>query len=191
MGVSSGIQPAHSPDQKLPTISISLIPKLEVALGLVAEIPPTKLNFGEAIGESLVGENLQFRFDQTGTRQLSAIDRLRPEWAFSAADIPTLRFDGQASEIATFHDVFLKTLPSLFTYGPQWSGIAATFRDYLERLQLRSLHDTVSGRLQYIAQSQAGYRGSILMLEATAVLELIANDLFSSDTLRQPSGAGS
>lgn len=181
---------AQTPDQKLPKISISDMPKLEVGLGLVAAVPPTDLSLGGAIGESLVGENVQFQFDRVGTQALTAIDRLRPEWTFAAADVQSLRFDPQASEIAAFHEAFLKALPSLVSYGPQWSGIAASFRDSLGKLQLRDIHDYVSGRLEYIAQSQNGFRGSILMLEATAVLELTSNNLFSPDgPTRGPAGA--
>jgi hypothetical protein len=170
---------ARATDQKLPRISVSDVQKLEVGLGLVAEVPPSDLDLSGAIGESLVGENLQFRFDQAGTRDLSSTDRLRPEWTFAAAEVRSLRFNENESEIAAFHTVFLNGLPSLVSYGPQWAGIGASFRATLGSLELGTLHAYVSGRLQYLAQSQGGFRGSMLMLEATAVLELTANSLFA------------
>ncbi|MEP6620003.1 MAG: cell division protein FtsA [bacterium] len=173
MAVSAG-----TPDHPLPQIRISDSPKLEVALGLVAQAS-ADLHLAGAVGESLVGENLSVHFSQGGAQTLTSVDRLRPDWSFAAADVPSLRFSETNSEISAFHKAFLADLPSLVSYGAQWGEIASTYRDLLGKLKLRELHAYVSSRLQYLAQLGGGYRGSILMLEATAVLEMTATELFA------------
>jgi hypothetical protein len=172
---------AGGDEQPLPTIRISEHPKLEVALGLVAAVPPTDLDLRGAQGSSLIGENIHVRFGQGGNQTLTSLDRLKPDWAFTATDVPSMRFDESNSEIAAFHASFLNELPSLASYGPQWGKTAKTFRDLLGKLPARELHAFISARLQYLAQLEGGFRGSLLMLEASAVLEMTSPELFGSN----------
>jgi hypothetical protein len=164
---------AGVPDAPLPQVQISTDPKLEVALGLVAEQPATGLDVSGARGESLVGEYFSASFE--GARvDLGATDRLDAHTTYSTGQISTLRFDTKDSQIAKFHDAFLAALPMVIPYGPQWRQNEERLRTALRKLDLNDLHQFVTSRLQFLSQASGGFRGSMFILEAGAVLERMA-----------------
>lgn len=179
---------ADAAEEALPTVEISDHPKSEVALGLVAKVAPGDLGVADAVGDTLAGEHVRVTFDGAAAQSLTPTSRLRPDQAFSAATVSTLHFDPSASEISRFHEAFVKALPDLARYGSQWGSIGTKLRARLNGLSLAAIHTHVSSRLQYLAQEQDGFRGSLFILEAAAVLELTANESSSSGNSQQRDG---
>ena len=105
---------------------------------------------------------------------LGATDRLDAYTTYSTGQISTLRFDAKDSQIAKFHDAFLAALPMVIAYGPQWRQNEERLRRALGKLDLNDLHQFVTSRLQFLSQASGGFRGSMFILEAGAVLERMA-----------------
>ena len=167
---------AGVPDAIPPRIELSPAPKEEVASGLVAEVAIRGLDESGVRRTSVVGESVTF--ERSGsTQQLAAGDRFATDAVIRAAEIPSLRWSGGPLEIERFHDALVGAAESLVEQGGAWREAASEFRGLFARLPRRELEDQARGRMEYLAQKEGEFRGSLFILEATAVLERMLLDL--------------
>ena len=76
---------------------------------------------------------------------------------------------------------------SLAEHGAHWNDISARYRSFFAMLERREIQNSSRTRLQYLANSGNGFRGSLFVLEASTVLDQLMTELFAGETL---AGAG-
>jgi hypothetical protein len=91
-------------------------------------------------------------------------------------------------EIERFHEVLQLETRSLAEHGVHWNDVAARYRGFFTQLDRREIQNASRTRLQYLANSSNGFRGSLFVLEAATVLDQMMTELFAGETL---AGAGS
>jgi len=77
---------------------------------------------------------------------------------------------------------------TLAEHGAHWNDIAARYRGFFAQLDQREIQNSSRTRLQYLANSGNGFRGSLFVLEASTVLDHMMTELFAGEAF---AGAGS
>jgi hypothetical protein len=91
-------------------------------------------------------------------------------------------------EIERFHEVLQLETRTLAEHGAHWNDIAARYRAFFAQLDQREIQNASRTRLQYLANSGNGFRGSLFVLEASTVLDQMMTELFAGEAI---AGAGS
>jgi hypothetical protein len=71
---------------------------------------------------------------------------------------------------------------TLAEHGAHWNDIAARYRAFFAQLDQREIQNSSRTRLQYLANSGNGFRGSLFVLEASTVLDQMMTELFAGET---------
>lgn len=168
----------ESPD-RLPRIKRSEAPKQEVARGLVARVGPGDLPSDDARTTPVVGESVTLSLGDAGeTRSFDVADRFDSRDVIEAQHVHGMRWDGDRLEVERFHDILLTVVESVAAYGDQWGRAERLYRDFFDGFRRSEIQSLVEGRLQFLAQLEKGFRGSLFLLEATVVLEEMRDRLF-------------
>ena len=172
-----------------PRVDLTQVPKREVALGLVAAVPTGQLREEQGAHEPVAGEAITAQLaSDAAPRSLDATSRFAPHDLLQADQVASLVWNGSPMEIERFHDAVQLETRSLAQHGAHWNDIAARYRTFFAQLDAREIQNAARTRLQYLAQSGNGFRGSFFVLEASTVLDQMMLELFAGET---PVGAGS
>jgi hypothetical protein len=170
-------------DAAVPRVQLTTEPKREVALGLVAAVPAGKLREEGAALQPVVGEAITARLSSSGQpRMLDATSRFAAHDLLEPDHVASLAWMSSPMEIERFHHALQAETRDLAEHGAQWNDIASGYRRFFgETLDPRSIQHTARTRLQYLANSGNGFRGSLFILEAATVLDRMMSTLFESD----------
>jgi hypothetical protein len=114
-------------------------------------------------------------------QSLDATSRFAPHDLLLPDQVPSLEWTGSPMEIERFHEALQLETRTLAEHGTHWNEIAARYRGFLTQLDQREIQNTTRTRLQYIANSGNGFRGSLFVLEASTVLDLMMSELFPAE----------
>jgi hypothetical protein len=170
-----------------PQISLTTEPKREVALGLVARADINGIDVADDATGSVAGESFSAKLgDQRQERSLTAAQRLTGSETIHPDSVAGLKWADGEMEIERFHKLFCEEAKGLTSYGPQWSGNAQRLREALLATNARELQQLTRARLQLIASSVDGFRGSLFIAEVAAVAAKLQDQFFgaSSEALR-------
>ena len=171
-----------------PRIQLTTEPKREVALGLVAKVQSMALDEDGAAHQPIVGETVTARLSADGgLRSLDATARFAPHDLLLPDQVASLEWADAPMEIERFHEVLQGETRSLAEHGAHWNDISARYRSFFAVLDRREIQNSSRTRLQYLANSGNGFRGSLFILEASTVLDQMMTELFAGATL---AGAG-
>jgi hypothetical protein len=170
-------------DAPLPRVQLTTEPKREVALGLVAAVAAGKLREEGAALQPVVGEAIRARLSSdTELRALDATSRFAAHDLLEPEQVASLDWASSPMEIERFHDALQGEMRELAEHGAQWNDIASGYRSFFgEALDPRSIQHATRTRLQYLANSGNGFRGSLFILEAATVLDRMMSTLFEAD----------
>lgn len=158
-------------------IELSRLPKEEVARGLVGQTDPI-LGYDSVSRTSLVGEAISLpRVGQT-----ISVDRIAETVSFDHADVQALAWQGGEMEIERFHAVLLEAAAPLMTADPHWSATIHELAGILRSLRGDTIQNSTRERVDYIATTAGGFRGSLFAAEVATVLDLVSNSLFPKPT---------
>jgi hypothetical protein len=176
-----GLDPAS--EAPLPRVQLTSEPKREVALGLVAAVPAGRLREDGAALQPVIGEAITARFSSdVQPRPLQATSRFAAHDILEPDQVASLKWADAPMEIERFHEALHAEMRSLAEHGAQWTDIAIGYRGLLgEQLDSREIRNATRTRLQYLANSGNGFRGSLFVLEASTVLDRMMSSLFGSD----------
>jgi hypothetical protein len=164
---------------RLPNIGISSTPKEEVARGLIARVNAAELRDDEALLTPVVGEAVTLRLGSDGeARTFSAADRFDSRQVIEANHVDDLSWDGDRREIETFHAALVRASRALGAYGDHWMRVPQRYEEHFSGFAPLDLQNRTEGRLQYLAQLEKGFRGSLFLVEAAVVLEELRDRLF-------------
>ena len=170
-------------DAQPPRVELTTEPKREVALGLVAAVQTVKLAEDRGAHEPVIGEAVKARLATDGAaRALDATSRFAPHDLLQADQVASLVWTGSPMEIEKYHDALQLETRSLAQHGAHWNDIAARYRSFFGGLDAREIQNSARTRLQYLAQSGNGFRGSLFVLEASTVLDQMMLELFTAET---------
>lgn len=171
---------ADVPDpERLPGIEVTETPKQEVARGLVAKVDTASLDDRNAATMPVVGEALLARIGNSGDeKHFLPSSRFELGDIIDASRVHDLEWAGGEMEIERFHKALVKAAATVGTYGEQWSRLPSRYREFFERLDRRELQNRTEGRLEYLAQVENGFRGSVFLLEVSVVLEQMRDAFF-------------
>ncbi|HET6232613.1 MAG TPA: cell division protein FtsA, partial [Longimicrobiaceae bacterium] len=162
-----------------PHVERSDKPKEEVARGLVALVQTSQLSDTGAALTPVIGERLV-----TGNGAGDAERRLDVTSRFDAGEVVDqawaagMRWEDGEMEIERFHAALLGAVGGVGSYGEQWARTGARYRSFFQTLDRRDLQEETRRRLEYQTGLESGFRGSIFLLEATAVLDLMRDAFF-------------
>ena len=177
LAAGAGIQ---SPD-RIPSIVSSSQPKQEVARGLVAQVGPGDLPASTALTTPVVGEAVTLRLGDKGEmRTFSPAERFDSRDVIETAHVHDLRWGTDAREIERFHDAMVRCSEMVTSYGDQWTRVPQRYRSFFARFGRSEIQNRAEGRLQFLAQLEQGFRGSLFLLEAAVVLEEMRDQFFAS-----------
>jgi len=170
-------------DAPLPRVQLTSEPKREVALGLVAAVPAGRLREEGAALQPVIGEAVNARFASAGQpRSLEATSRFAAHDILEPDQVASLAWADGPMEIERFHDALHEEMRSLAEHGTQWNDIAIGYRGLLgQELDRPEIQNATRTRLQYLANSGNGFRGSLFILEASTVLDRMMSSLFGGD----------
>src|SRR5688500_2263425 len=172
-----------------PRVQLTTEPKREVALGLVAKVQSMALDDDGVAHQPIVGEAVRAQLSSdSGTRALDATSRFAPHDLLLQDQVSSLEWTGTPMEIERFHEALQLETRSLAEHGAHWNEIAARYRGFFAQLDQRELQNSSRTRLQYLANSGNGFRGSLFVLEVSTVLDLMMTELFAGEAF---AGAGS
>lgn len=158
-------------------IELSRLPKEEVARGLVGQTDPI-LGYGSTSRTPLVGEAISLpRVGQT-----ASVDRIAETVSFDHADIQALSWQSGEMEIERFHAVLLEAAAPLMTADPHWSATIHELGGILRSLRGDAIQNATRERVDYVATTAGGFRGSLFAAEVATVLDLVSNSLFPKPT---------
>jgi hypothetical protein len=164
--------------ENLPRVSLTAVPKQEVALGLVARADVQGVELGSDSRTSMAGESFTAKVgDQSIERRFGAADRLRDTDILFPDQVAALAWADGEMEIERFHEAFATEMERLMSYGPQWANNTKAVRDALSQLPRREIQQLTRARLQLISSAVGGFQGSMFVTEATAVAARL-QDLF-------------
>lgn len=171
---------AGVPDaERIPYVELTETPKQEVARGLVAKVDTASLDDRDAATTPVVGETLVARIGSSGEEK-----RYLPHSRFARGDIidasrvHDLEWADGEMEIERFHRALVRVAGTLDGYGEQWSRLPGRYGDFFGRLDRREMQNRTEGRLEYLAQVESGFRGSVFLLEVSVMLEQMRDALF-------------
>ncbi len=165
-----------------PRVELTSEPKREVALGLVAAVQTVKLAEDKGAHDPVIGEAVRARLSSDAApRALDATSRFAPHDLLQADQVASLVWTGSPMEIERFHDALQLETRSLARHGAHWNDIAARYRSFFGVLDAREIQNAARTRLQYLAQSGNGFRGSLFVLEASTVLDQMMLELFAGE----------
>ena len=137
----------------------------------------------------MVGEAVRAQLAADGApRSLDATSRFAPHDLLQAEQVASLVWTGTPMEIERFHDALQLETRTLAQHGAHWNDIAARYRSFFAGVDAREIQNSARTRLQYLAQSGNGFRGSFFVLEASTVLDQMMLELFAGEATV---GAGS
>ncbi|HUE96270.1 MAG TPA: hypothetical protein VMN39_06400, partial [Longimicrobiaceae bacterium] len=171
---------AGVPDaERLPNIGISGQPKEEVARGLVARVDTAALPDEGAVLDPVVGEAIDLRLGTSGERRtFTPADRFDSRLVIEAEHVHGLSWPDGPGEIDVFHSALVRASSGLGAYDQQWTRVPQRYEDLFAGLSSLDLRNRTEGRLQFLAQLENGFRGSIFLVEAAVVLEEMRDRLF-------------
>lgn len=168
------------PDAAGPEVQLSPHPKLEVALGLVhrqdAPGAAASVALSPVLGEAVRLETGEERV----SRAFAPTARLEPGQPVRVEAVPSLAWTDDELEITRFHRAFRAEVRALASYGAHWTPLGLRFQELFDALDRRKLEDAAKARLEYLASANAGFQGSLFLLEATTVLDRMLDDWFVS-----------
>ena len=165
---------AGDPSQSLPRVEVSEHPKLEVALGLTAKRNPN-LDESGVKESSLVGERIS---TSSAVIEKNVLDRVGDGALLRESEIHQLKWNAGEMEIERFHKSLQGELPALQGYGRHWRTNADTLSGFLNQCTAEAIQNMTTAKLSFVAGPDHEYRGSLLLLEMTAVLEKMASENF-------------
>ena len=177
LAAGAGIQ---SP-ARVPSIVTSSQPKQEVARGLVAQVGPGDLPDSTALTTPVIGEAVTLRLGESGEmRTFSPAERFDSRDVIETTHVHDLRWGTDAREIERFHDALVRCSEMVASYGEQWTRVPQRYREFFVRFGRSEIQNRTEGRLQFLAQLEKGFRGSLFLLEAAVVLEEMRDRFFTS-----------
>lgn len=170
---------AGAPDARAPHVERSDKPKEEVARGLVALVETARLDDEGAALSPVIGERLVAGGGAAdGERRLEITSRFATGEVVDQAWAAGMRWVEGEMEIERFHAALLDAVAGVGSYGEQWPRIQGRYREFFQSLDRRDLQEETRRRLEYQSGLESGFRGSIFLLEATAVLDLMRDAFF-------------
>jgi hypothetical protein len=162
-------------------IEMSRSPKEEVARGLVGQTDPI-LSYTNASNTPLVGESIAL----ARIGDMAASDRIGDTVSFDPSDVCGLKWKSGETEIERFHGALLKNAEPLMTVDPHWSATISELRSLLSAIRSSEIQERTRARIEYLATTAGGFRGSVFAVEIATVLELLMDGLFPrTPTTRQ------
>lgn len=166
-------------DVRGPTVTVTRRAKLEVALGLVAGVPPAGLDEEAAEQCPAVGERVRAAVgERREPRDFDATSRLGLDELLHADGVPSLTWGDGPLEIERFHEVLQAELARLAEPGSPWVDSRRRIGALFERLPRRELQQQTVQLLDYLASRNDGFHGSIFLAEATTVLNRMLDGWF-------------
>jgi hypothetical protein len=166
---------------RLPEIRLSIKPKLEVALGLVAKVDLQGLREDGAACAPLIGERVRVPLgDDSTPRTLGALSRLDAHHAIEPGAVAHLSWESGPLEIQRYHDHFVAQLKQLGPQGAQWGENHRLVSALFDRLDATALQQRARTLLSYLASRHHGFHGSLFLVEAGAVLDTMMEDWFTA-----------
>ena len=140
------------------------------------------LNENGAAHQPIVGEAVRVRLSSdTAVQTLDATSRFAPHDLLLPDQVSSLEWGSSPMEIERFHDALQHETRSLAEHGAHWNDIAARYRTFFSQLDQRELQNASRTRLQYLANSGNGFRGSLFVLEVSTVLDQMMSELFAAE----------
>jgi hypothetical protein len=161
---------AGAAEERAPVIEISSHPKAEVASGLAAKTHTLPLDEAGAVRTPLVGEAVSLGL-AGGARSFEPISRFSSDDLIHPAMMAGLTWADGELEIERFHRSLVQTSRMLREYGGHWEDAPGRYEALFARLSTKDLREDTIGRMEYLATQEDGFRGSIFMLEVSAVLD--------------------
>lgn len=166
-------------DVRGPEVQVTPRPKLEVALGLVAEVKPSDLNEGGAERSPAVGERVRAAVG-TG-HELRAFDptsRLAADEVFNPGSVASSMWVDGELEIERFHAAFQSAFRPLVEPGSPWITTGRRVGTLLGAFDRSEIKEHTVRLVDYLATRNGGFHGSVFLAEATTVLERMLDDWF-------------
>lgn len=160
-------------------IQVTGKPKEEVARGLVALVDNQSLSVDPLAAGPVLGERLtaQLRAEEP-PRTLEPDARLGPADKFAPDRLASIRWPDGELEGERFHASLLRACEGLLPLGGTWAELPDRYRTVFNGLGRAGLRNATTRKLDYVVNRAGGYRGSIFILEATAVLERMIDQCF-------------
>lgn len=172
-------------DVRGPEVRITARPKLEVALGLVAGVPPRGLDEESAEQCPAVGERVRMAVgEQREVRDFAPTSRLALDELLYADGVASLTWGDEPMEIERFHAALQREVGRLAEPGSPWLDTGRQVIRLFERLQRRELQQGAIKLLNFLASRNDGFHGSLFLAETVTVLTRMLDDWFA------PAGAG-
>jgi hypothetical protein len=169
---------AGAPKGPVVEIKVRETPKQEVARGLVALVTNQNLTVDPLADGPVVGERVTAQLRDGKARLLEPTTRMGLAEKFTAERLKSVKWGEGKSELETFHESLLAAAESLVALGGSWAELPDRYRRSLSGYGADGLRDAVLKKLEYQVNLAGGYRGSLFVLGATAVLERMLNQLF-------------
>jgi hypothetical protein len=169
---------AGAPRGPVVEVRVSTSPKEEVARGLVALVPTDSLQQDPLADGPLVGERVTAQLREGKARALEPTTRLGAAEKFTPERLRSVRWGEGKTELETFHESLLAAAESLVGMGGTWAELPDRYRRVLSRYGPDGLREATLKKLEYQVNRAGGYRGSLFILGATAVLERMLNEMF-------------
>ena len=166
-------------DVRGPEVTVTPRPKLEVALGLVAGVPPAGLNEDAAEQCPAVGEQVRAAVgERREAKDFAPTSRLALDELLYADGVASLTWGEGPLEIERFHAALQAEVARLAEPGSPWVTTRRQMGGLFERLQRRELQQQTVQLLEYLASRNDGFHGSLFLAEATTVLNRMLDGWF-------------
>jgi hypothetical protein len=159
-------------------LRISARPKEEVASGLV--VPLARAGAGDdppLIAHSVVGEAVTAPLAQgAAPRTLGPTDHLEPGEQFAKEDVARVAWADGEMEIERFHRSVVQAARQFAAHGGHWTQAPARFERFFASMDGPALRQATRRRLEYLAELNDGFSGSLFILAAAGVLERMMDE---------------
>lgn len=173
LGAIDGVRP--------PTVTLTHHPKREVALGLVPATIIKGVDASVETGGSVAGESFKAKLgDRSEEREFTPSQPLRSVDMLLAGQVAELQWADGEMEIERFHNAFSREIERVAGYGQQWSVNVKAIRALLGELSRPDLQQMTKARLHLLASKDEGFRGSLFVVEASAVASAIRDRFFGT-----------
>jgi hypothetical protein len=164
-----------------PNVVLSAQPKEEVARGLIARVNTAELPDEGALTTPVVGEAVTLKLGTRGEpTKFSAADRFDSQYVIEAEHVHELAWDDETHVIEASHAALIRAAAGVGSHGDQWTRVLEKYRGFFAGFRTADLRNRAEGRLQFLAQLENGFRGSLFLVEAAVILEEMRDEFFKN-----------
>lgn len=155
-------------------VRVTSRPKQEVASGLVVRGKwETQAGAEPVVSRSVIGEAVTAAVAPGApARELAPTDALRVDERFGL-EAAGLGWLGEEMELERFHRALMAAARKFAEHGGHWSDAPARLERFFGGMKRRDLQQALARRLEYLARVHGGYSGSLFVLGASGVLEMM------------------